>query len=136
MLAIGDPLQAAAELAGAYGVEPVRALAMWERFGRAALTWPEGLPVFVTSRSGAAGDPAGWNAAVTSFLSRLGLSSLRPPLASLARLFGPPETDEQPEKDEGLLLASQQQLASLLEQLARRPRRSSTLPRPSPSRPG
>ena len=117
---VGDPLESARELARTNGAEEPRALALWERYQRAALSLLGGLPVFVTTRSGAAADPAGWAAAVFDFLSSHGISPLeQPPAPQLQAVLGSPALGEGDDalKDEGLLLSSQHQLASLLEQV-------------------
>jgi len=115
---VSDPLETAAELARANDIEGPHALALWERFQRAALTWLKELPVFVTSRSKAVTDPKGWSGAIGDFLTHHGVPGVQQPSPSqLMAALGPPDGSEDAAKDEGLLLASQRQLASLLEQL-------------------
>ena len=118
VLVLSDPLQAASELAVRDGLAPTCAVAVWERFYRMALSNLRGLPVFVTSRPSAQSDPALWAEVVGSFLSAHGA----PPLghgsrSRLSKLLGPAEPDVEAEKDEGLLLESQRQLAVALDEL-------------------
>ena len=117
ILVVTDPLETVAELALSAGVGGPRALALWERYHRAAIEGLRGLPVFVTSRTIASRDPA-WSRTLQDFLGRHGM-----PAASAERLaaFGTrpaaPEVEDGATKYEGLLLASQRQLTSLLDQL-------------------
>ncbi|MGD0943985.1 MAG: glycosyltransferase family 2 protein [Acidimicrobiales bacterium] len=118
VLVVTDPLEAARDLVCAGGFEQSRALAAWERHERAALSNLRGLPVFVTSRSSAIGDPAGWASSVGSFLLLHGAGPAeRPSPARLEEVLGPSVGNDGAIKDEGLLLESQRQLASLLAQL-------------------
>ncbi len=114
---IGDPLESVSELALDTDGNGPRSLATWERRQREALRALRGLPVFVTSRAEALAELSDWRSAFGDFLSRHWLGDLATPsLAALAATLGD-QRREDAAKDEGLLLASQQQLASLLEQL-------------------
>ena len=121
VLLVTEPLETLSELAAA-GVDGPSALALWERFHRLALAGLRGLAVFVTSRTSASNDRA-WGRDLQAFLARHGVAASGRPLRSpFAPGPGAPGAtgsgnDEPCAKDEGLLLASQQQLASLLEQL-------------------
>jgi len=78
----------------------------------------KGRPVFVTSRANALSELSEWRSAIGDFLSRHWLADLSTPsLAALAASLGHQRGHETVAKDEGLLLASQHQLGSLLEQL-------------------
>ena len=98
--------------------DPAR-LAAWERFQREALTALRGLPVFVTSRANALSELSEWRSAIR----RLLVTALaRGPVDAFAfgtrRVARPTSAaTRRVAKDEGLLLASQHQLGSLLEQL-------------------
>ncbi|MGA2528815.1 MAG: glycosyltransferase, partial [Acidimicrobiales bacterium] len=120
VLALSDPLGAPAEVLTANGPAQALALAVWERFMREALRNLKGLAVYVTTLSGAASDPAGWGRAMRAFLSARGVS---PTIADtelderLSAVFGRAEPNGNAVKDQGLLLASQRQIAALLDQL-------------------
>ena len=120
VLAVSDPLAAPMEVVADEGPGQALALAVWERFMREALGNLKGLAVFVTSLSAAAGDPVGWGRAMRAFLSARGVS---PTLAEkdlderLLAVLGRPEATGNAAKDEGLLLASQRQIAALLDQM-------------------
>jgi GT2 family glycosyltransferase len=115
---VGDPLGSVFGLAGDADAEGPRALATWERYQRQALRALRGLPVYVTSRANALAELSDWRSAIGEFLSRHWLGDMRTPsLPALAATLGPQHGQETVPKDEGLLLASQQQLGSLLEQL-------------------
>jgi O-antigen biosynthesis protein len=121
VLLVTEPFETLSELAGA-GVDGPSALALWERYHRLALAGLRGLAVFVTSPKSASND-RGWGRDLQAFLERHGVAaSGAAPLSPFApRPASPGATaignDEPCAKDEGLLLVSQQQLASLLEQL-------------------
>ena len=123
ILVVSEPLETAAGLAGDDGLGAAQGLARWERFHRTALVALRGLPVFVTTRTSATTDPD-WRRELSDFLVRHGF-----PVRSEAEQLSSPEPApedvpvpsaglEDGTKDEELLLASQRQLASLLEQLA------------------
>jgi GT2 family glycosyltransferase len=118
VLVVGDPLEAASDLADTSGFAQPRSLAVWERRQRAALGSLRRLPVLVTSRSAAMADASGWAGTLGSFLSQHGVAPMQSPSPSqLEEALAGPERNEGALKDEGLLLPSQSQLASLLEQL-------------------
>jgi GT2 family glycosyltransferase len=133
VLVLSDPIDLAGEVVTGLG-QP-RAMAMWERFQRTALRNLKGMAVFVTSRSTATADPAGFGEAIAGFLSLRGAAAReQPSTARLAAVLGPPPRNEDAVKDEGLLLASQRQTASLLEQLIG-PHECFDPPQPEPESP-
>jgi GT2 family glycosyltransferase len=116
VLVLSDPAGSGGELRAGIG-RPLW-MATWERFFRSALSNLKDMPVFVTSLPVATADPAAWGEAMARFLSRQGLGGGGPlSTAKLATLLGPQPRDEEASKDEGLLLSSQSQLTSLLDQL-------------------
>jgi GT2 family glycosyltransferase len=117
-MVVSDPLDTGDIVPGRFSGQAL-ALAIWERFMRVALCNLKGMPVFVTRLSSAAADPAGWGAAMRSFLSMRGLDQTGEgdPDQGLRAVLVPPEANVNPLKDEDLLLASQRQIASLLDQL-------------------
>jgi len=118
VLVTSDPLEAARDLTAEQSYEPAHALAVWERYHREALANLRGLPVFVTSRAIAMADPASWAEAVGQFLSAHGSPPLQHPSPARVReALEIPNENGGAVKDEGLLLSSQVQLASVLEEL-------------------
>lgn len=125
------PLDFAAGLAGAgRGIAPTLALALWEHYHRSALSGLVGLPVLVTSCATARADPASWVSAVRGILelpctehATTAVSAVEAALALDAEPVEPVEPVQPVEagegggKDESLLLASQLQLAALLDRL-------------------
>ena len=117
VLVISGPLEAARDLTAGHGYEQTHALSIWERYQRATLSSLRGLPVFVTSRLVALGDPSGWASAVGRFLSRNGTPTAGQPSPSQLREMLEIPDGAESLKDEGLLLSSQIQLSAVLEQL-------------------
>ncbi len=120
---VSEPLETAAGLAGDDGLGAPHGLARWERFHRTALDALRGLPVFVTTRTSARTGPE-WRRELSDFLVRHGFTvrseaeQLSSPEPAPEDVPVPSTGLEEGTKDEELLLASQRQLASLLEQLA------------------
>ena len=113
-----DPLEAARDLTAGQSYELTTALAIWERQSRQALSKLRGRPVFVTSRAVALSDPAGWAEAIGQFLSAHGSQPLEhPSRVGVQDALEIADENGSSVKDEALLLSSQVQLASLLEQL-------------------
>jgi hypothetical protein len=119
VLVTSDPLRAVGDLAVCQKMAPIHALAFWERYHHQALARLRGRPVFVTNRAVALADVGGFCEGLGRFLSAHGC----PPehLASPQQVHVALEVGEangSSIKDEGLLLSTQEQLSSVLDQLA------------------
>lgn len=118
VLVTSSPLDAAARGAFEGDLDPLSALALWERYARHGLTGLGGLPALVTSFREASSDPPGWFERAGRWLASCGVE-VRPPSRLLVAPPEPggPAVPPTVASREPLLLAPQRKLHDVLSRL-------------------